>query len=192
MERSPNTLKWLTFRSVRPGPSGTKRFPSQRYVKVPTLTNPLTRCPFAQSLHRLPALTSSDPHLADKAQQLILFSLDEEKGRAVVMAALDLVTEPNIARGSNMKLLTFKAAQLLLADGESLLSPSWNFHHPDRHHSFPSGDIPLRNVRSEKVLINPGSEHIRGGEESSTRSETDMNMSEEIDESGDKDSAQRS
>lgn len=152
MERSPNTLKWLTFRSVRPGPSGTKRFPSQRYVKVPTLTNPLTRCPFAQSLHRLPALTSSDPHLADKAQQLILFSLDEEKGRAVVMAALDLVTEPNIARGSNMKLLTFKAAQLLLADGESLLSASWYFHHPDRQTSL----LPIRRYPSQKREIREG------------------------------------
>ena len=64
-------------------------------------------------------LTASDLALAQRAQKLVLWSLDEEKGKGVVLAALQLATDPNIAVPSIIRTLTFKAAQLLLADGKS-------------------------------------------------------------------------
>lgn len=59
----------------------------------------------------------TDSALAQKAQKLVLFSLDEERGQEVVLAALQLAVDPNIARSQVMRNLTFKAAQLLLAEG---------------------------------------------------------------------------
>jgi hypothetical protein len=61
----------------------------------------------------------SDPELAQKAQKLVLWSLDEEKGKEAVMAALQLAINPFIATEGVAQSLTFRAAQLLLADGES-------------------------------------------------------------------------
>ncbi|EIW72381.1 hypothetical protein TREMEDRAFT_26582 [Tremella mesenterica DSM 1558] len=57
-----------------------------------------------------------DAQLARRAQNLVIWSLDEEKDSNVVMAALPLVTDPNIAEPRVMRTLTFKTAQLLLAD----------------------------------------------------------------------------
>ena len=62
---------------------------------------------------------TADIALAQKAQKLVLWSMDEERGKDVVMAALQLVTNPEIAVSPIVRHLTFKAAQLLLADGES-------------------------------------------------------------------------
>ena len=67
--------------------------------------------------------------LAQKAQKLVLWSMDEERGKNVVMAALQLVTNPEIAVSPIVRHLTFKAAQLLLADGEcSCLRLIWQQH----------------------------------------------------------------
>ena len=67
------------------------------------------------------ALTA-EPELAQKAQKLVLWSLDEEKGKEAVLAALQLAINPFIATGNVVQSLTFRAAQLLLADGEYFLS----------------------------------------------------------------------
>lgn len=73
---------------------------------------------------RLVTLTdrSQDPQLAQRALRLVLWSLYEEKGKGVVIAALQLCVNPHIATSSNTQRLTYKAAQLLLADGVSLAS----------------------------------------------------------------------
>ena len=58
-----------------------------------------------------------DPQLAQRARRLVLWSIREEKGKGVVMAALQLAINPHIATSGIMRNLTYKAAQLLLADG---------------------------------------------------------------------------
>lgn len=59
-----------------------------------------------------------DNDLASRAQKLVLKSLDEDNGKEVVIAALQLATNPVIATSRIMHNLTFKIAQLLLADGK--------------------------------------------------------------------------
>jgi len=59
-----------------------------------------------------------DTQLGQRAQRFVLWSLHEEKGKGVVMAALQLAINPHIATSSIMRALTFQAAQLLLADGQ--------------------------------------------------------------------------
>lgn len=59
-----------------------------------------------------------DNDLAARAQKLVLKSLDEDNGKEVVIAALQLATNPVIATSRIMHNLTFKIAQLLLADGK--------------------------------------------------------------------------
>lgn len=59
-----------------------------------------------------------DNDLAARAQKLVLKSLGEGNGKEVVIAALQLATNPIIATPRNMHNLTFKIAQLLLADGK--------------------------------------------------------------------------
>ncbi|KIR78890.1 hypothetical protein I306_04100 [Cryptococcus gattii EJB2] len=63
-----------------------------------------------------------DNDLAARAQKLVLKSLDEDNGKEVVIAALQLATNPVIATSRIMHNLTFKIAQLLLADALSVLS----------------------------------------------------------------------
>lgn len=63
-------------------------------------------------------ILSLDIHLAARAQDLVIWSLDEEKGKGVVIAALQLATNVAIAVPRIMRKLTFKGAQLLLADGK--------------------------------------------------------------------------
>ncbi|OCF37694.1 hypothetical protein I316_00821 [Kwoniella heveanensis BCC8398] len=58
----------------------------------------------------------TDQDLAYRAQRIVLWSLEEDKGKNVVIAALQLSTNPTIATPRIMRNLTFKAAQLLLAD----------------------------------------------------------------------------
>lgn len=55
----------------------------------------------------------------EKAQELVLWCLDETKGQEVVIGALELVTEPAIATADYIRSMTYKAAQLLLAEGKS-------------------------------------------------------------------------
>ena len=43
--------------------------------------------------------------------------MDENKGQSVVVGALELVTEPAIATADYIRSMTYKAAQLLLAEG---------------------------------------------------------------------------
>ncbi|KAL7419250.1 hypothetical protein Q5752_006087 [Cryptotrichosporon argae] len=57
-----------------------------------------------------------DQELADAAQSLVMWSVDEDRGRDVVVAALQVATIPNISTASSMRSLTYKTAQLLLAD----------------------------------------------------------------------------
>lgn len=59
-----------------------------------------------------------DNDLAARTQKLVLKSLDEDNGKEVVIAALQLATNPVIATSRIMHNLTFKIAQLLLADGK--------------------------------------------------------------------------
>lgn len=59
-----------------------------------------------------------DAQLADNAQRLVLWSLDEDKGKEAVISALQLATNPYIATPKIIRTLTYRAAQLLLADGE--------------------------------------------------------------------------
>lgn len=61
----------------------------------------------------------TDNDLAARAQKLVLESLEEDNGKQVVIAALQLATNPIIAIPCIMRNLTFKIAQLLLADGKS-------------------------------------------------------------------------
>lgn len=58
-----------------------------------------------------------DPQLAEKVQRLVLWCLDEDRPADAVMSALQLSTNPFVASLSNVRALTLKAAQLLLADG---------------------------------------------------------------------------
>jgi hypothetical protein len=62
-------------------------------------------------------LTKAETQLVEKAQELVLWCLDETKGQAVVIGALELVTEPAIATADYIRSMTYKAAQLLLAEG---------------------------------------------------------------------------
>jgi hypothetical protein len=62
-------------------------------------------------------VTWIDPLLSDKAQGLVLWSLDEDKSKEAVMSALSLAINPFIATPTMVQNLTFKATQLLLADG---------------------------------------------------------------------------
>jgi hypothetical protein len=48
-----------------------------------------------------------------------MWCLDETKGQSVVVGALELVTEPAIATTGYIRSMTYKAAQLLLAEGKS-------------------------------------------------------------------------
>ncbi|OXG92409.1 hypothetical protein C345_05935 [Cryptococcus neoformans A2-102-5] len=57
-----------------------------------------------------------DNDLAARAQKLVLESLEEDNGKQVVIAALQLATNPIIATPCIMRNLTFKIAQLLLAN----------------------------------------------------------------------------
>lgn len=61
----------------------------------------------------------TDNDLAARAQKLVLESLEEDNGKQVVIAALQLATNPIIATPCIMRNLTFKIAQLLLANGKS-------------------------------------------------------------------------
>ncbi|WVW82548.1 hypothetical protein I302_104559 [Kwoniella bestiolae CBS 10118] len=67
-------------------------------------------------LEALNVFPLTDRDLATRAQKLVLWSLEEDKGKNVVIAALQLSTNPIIATPSIMRNLTFKAAHLLLAD----------------------------------------------------------------------------
>jgi len=60
---------------------------------------------------------ATDDELAKKSQRLVLFSLDEEKGRGVVIAALQVATNPRIATFNTVYKITTKVAELLLAEG---------------------------------------------------------------------------
>nr|XP_018267383.1 uncharacterized protein I303_01369 [Kwoniella dejecticola CBS 10117]OBR89541.1 hypothetical protein I303_01369 [Kwoniella dejecticola CBS 10117] len=73
-------------------------------------------------LEALNVFPLNDRDLATRAQKLVLWSLDEDKGKNVVIAALQLSTNPTIATPSIMRNLTFKAAHLLLADALSVLA----------------------------------------------------------------------
>ena len=66
-------------------------------------------------------MTSIDAKLGQKAQRLVLWSLNEEKDKGAILAALELAIDPHIATHSLMRDLTFRTAQLLLADGQSHL-----------------------------------------------------------------------
>ncbi|KAK4687661.1 hypothetical protein P7C73_g2454, partial [Tremellales sp. Uapishka_1] len=74
-------------------------------------------------LEALSIFPLDDPELAVRAQKLVLWSLDENQGKSIVMASLQLATNPRIATPQIMRTLTFKAAQLLLADGKSFALP---------------------------------------------------------------------
>lgn len=50
----------------------------------------------------------------------MLWCLDEDRPADAVMSALQLSTNPYVASLSNVRALTLKAAQLLLADGKSI------------------------------------------------------------------------
>jgi hypothetical protein len=63
----------------------------------------------------------NDAQLVEKAQELVIWCLDENKGQSVVVGALELVTEPAIATADYIRSMTYKAAQLLLAEGGSVL-----------------------------------------------------------------------
>jgi hypothetical protein len=63
-------------------------------------------------------LITVDAQLVEKAQELVLWCLDETKGQDVVVGALELVTEPAIATADYIRAMTYKAAQLLLAEGK--------------------------------------------------------------------------
>nr|ODN96689.1 hypothetical protein L204_03398 [Cryptococcus depauperatus CBS 7855] len=67
-------------------------------------------------LEALNVFPLNNTELAIRAQKLVLCSLEEDNGQAVVVAALQLSTNPIIATPSIMRNLTFKVAQLLLAD----------------------------------------------------------------------------
>ncbi|WVQ61961.1 uncharacterized protein L199_000094 [Kwoniella botswanensis] len=67
-------------------------------------------------LEALNVFPLTDRDLAARAQKLVLWSLEEDKGKNIVIAALQLSTNPIIATLSIMRNLTFKAAHLLLAD----------------------------------------------------------------------------
>jgi len=58
-----------------------------------------------------------DHQLRQRAQRLVLWSLYEERGEGVVLAALQLAINPHIATSRIGRRLTFQVAQLLLADG---------------------------------------------------------------------------
>lgn len=62
-----------------------------------------------------------DIDLATRAQKLVLESLEEDNGKQVVIAALQLATNPIVATPCIMRNLTFKIAQLLLADDLSIV-----------------------------------------------------------------------
>lgn len=70
-------------------------------------------------LAALKAFPLNDAQLVDKAQDLVVWCLDETKSQAVVVGALDLVTESAIATHDHIRNMTYKASQLLLAEGES-------------------------------------------------------------------------
>ncbi|WVQ77110.1 hypothetical protein IAR50_006793 [Cryptococcus sp. DSM 104548] len=70
----------------------------------------------ASVLNALNVFPLSDRDLAAKAQKLVFSSLEEDNGQPVVVAALQLSTNPIIATPSFVRNLTFKVAQLLLAD----------------------------------------------------------------------------
>ncbi|WVQ82472.1 hypothetical protein IAT38_004601 [Cryptococcus sp. DSM 104549] len=72
--------------------------------------------PTESVLEALNVFPLNDMDLAARAQRLVLWSLEEDKGTDVVIAALQLSTNPIIATPNIMRNLTFKAAQLLLAD----------------------------------------------------------------------------
>ncbi|CAD6575349.1 MAG: hypothetical protein TREMPRED_001360 [Tremellales sp. Tagirdzhanova-0007] len=72
-------------------------------------------------LHALSTFPLDDPQLGQRAQRLVLWSLHEEKGKQVVMAALQLALNPHVATSSIMRRLTFQAAQLLLADDPQIV-----------------------------------------------------------------------
>ncbi|WWC86456.1 uncharacterized protein L201_001333 [Kwoniella dendrophila CBS 6074] len=67
-------------------------------------------------LEALNVFPLNDRELAIRAQKLVLWSLDEDQGKNVVIAALQLSINPIIATSTIMGNLTFKAAHLLLAD----------------------------------------------------------------------------
>ncbi|ODN92024.1 hypothetical protein L198_05696 [Cryptococcus wingfieldii CBS 7118] len=70
----------------------------------------------ASVLDALNVFPLRDRDLTAKAQKLVLWSLEEDSGQPVVVAALQLSTNPIIATPSVVRSLTFKVAQLLLAD----------------------------------------------------------------------------
>ena len=78
----------------------------------------LTVFPLDGTPKKGPSAHTADQQLAEKARRLVLWSLDEDKAREAVMSALQLATNPYIATTRIMRTLTYKAAQLLLADGE--------------------------------------------------------------------------
>lgn len=72
----------------------------------------------------LKAFPLNDAQLVDKAQDLVVWCLDETKSQAVVVGALDLVTESAIATHDHLRNMTYKASQLLLAEGKRLSTNS--------------------------------------------------------------------
>ncbi|WVF70243.1 hypothetical protein IAT40_005032 [Kwoniella sp. CBS 6097] len=72
--------------------------------------------PIEAVLDALNVFPLTDQDLAYRAQRMVLWSLEEDKGKNVVIAALQLSTNPVIATPKIMRNLTFKAAQLLLTD----------------------------------------------------------------------------
>ncbi|WRT64368.1 uncharacterized protein IL334_001300 [Kwoniella shivajii] len=80
------------------------------------LSNKQCAYPTESVLEALNVFPLNDKDLAARAQRLVMWSLDEDKGKNVVIASLQLSTNPYIATPTIMRNLTFKAAHLLLAD----------------------------------------------------------------------------
>ncbi|KAK8866140.1 hypothetical protein IAR55_001291 [Kwoniella newhampshirensis] len=77
--------------------------------------------PTEKVLEALNVFPLEDDDLAERAQRLVIWSLEEDQGANVVSAALQLSTHPTIATPSITRNLTFKVAQLLLADDAGIV-----------------------------------------------------------------------
>ena len=80
------------------------------------LVSALSSFPLEGQLFCRPGLIT-DAMLASKARRLVIWSLDEERGKGAAMGALQLATNPAIATPEVMQELAFRSAQLLLSDG---------------------------------------------------------------------------
>ncbi|WVR06060.1 hypothetical protein IAU60_003088 [Kwoniella sp. DSM 27419] len=67
-------------------------------------------------LEALDAFPLMGKDLVLRARKLVLWSLDEDRGKKVVIAGLQLATNPAIGSCGSIRDLSFRAAQLLLAD----------------------------------------------------------------------------